>query len=220
MKRIIATINALLVVSNTVGYSQEYSEDYAKAITKACYELVDPGVMYDSRYVKISYPMGDVPSDRGVCTDAVIRAFRKIGYDFQEEVHRSMLRNREKNNNLIINGKEFEVRPYTGEVIDSNINHRRVWTLAKFLKYSCYPWRCCVVPWEAVSVKSKKFPAGTVIIWDMGGGQGHIGIVIDGEYCFHQVCCGQVIEPVLHAWKIVGAYYMTGGYYYYLNNIE
>src|SRR5688572_4370335 len=30
-------------------------------------------VVYDGSYVRLGYPMGDVPPDRGVCTDVVIR---------------------------------------------------------------------------------------------------------------------------------------------------
>jgi hypothetical protein len=32
--------------------------------------------VYDPTYLRIPYPGGDVPADRGVCTDVVIRAYR------------------------------------------------------------------------------------------------------------------------------------------------
>src|SRR5689334_19715323 len=47
---------------------------------------------YDPSYVKLGYPMGDVPDDRGVCADTVIRAFRHAGVDLQVEVHEDMAR--------------------------------------------------------------------------------------------------------------------------------
>src|SRR5262245_65871209 len=47
-------------------------------------------VAYDGSYVRIGYPMGDVPPDRGVCTDVVIRAYRSIGVDLQVLVHEDM----------------------------------------------------------------------------------------------------------------------------------
>jgi uncharacterized protein YijF (DUF1287 family) len=38
-------------------------------------------------YVGLKYPNGDVPAKTGVCTDVVIRAYRKLGIDLQREVH-------------------------------------------------------------------------------------------------------------------------------------
>lgn len=44
-------------------------------------------VLYDPSYFSMDYPNGDVPAGRGVCTDVVIRAYRKLGIDLQQEVH-------------------------------------------------------------------------------------------------------------------------------------
>lgn|GEM_PF-2101036 len=38
------------------------------------------GFRYDPAYVKLRYPGGDVPPDRGVCTDVVIRAYRALAH--------------------------------------------------------------------------------------------------------------------------------------------
>ena len=46
--------------------------------------------VYDPAYVVLAYPGGDVPDDRGVFTDTVIRAFRHAGVDLQVEVHEDM----------------------------------------------------------------------------------------------------------------------------------
>lgn len=67
-------------------------------------------VLYDPSYRKIDYPMGDVPWYRGVCTDVVVRAYRALGMDLQELVHRSGVG--------------------TG---DTNIDHRRVDVLRRYL---------------------------------------------------------------------------------------
>lgn len=40
-------------------------------------------VRYDSSYQRIEYPGGDVPIDRGVCTDVVDPRYRRIGIDLQ-----------------------------------------------------------------------------------------------------------------------------------------
>ena len=45
---------------------------------------------YDPSWVKIDYPNGDVPVETGVCSDVVVRAFRKAGIDLQKEVHEDM----------------------------------------------------------------------------------------------------------------------------------
>ena len=66
-------------------------------------------VVYNPAYVKIKYPGGDVPWYTGVCTDVVVRAYRKLGIDLQVKVHRA--------------------RVGSG---DRNIDHRRVNVLRKF----------------------------------------------------------------------------------------
>ena len=76
---------------------------------------------YDPAYVVLKYPGGDVPEDRGVCTDVVIRAFRKVGFDLQELVHRDMA----------ANFREYPSR-WGLKAPDKNIDHRRVPNLMKF----------------------------------------------------------------------------------------
>lgn len=41
-------------------------------------------VSYDPSYFSIDYPNGDIAKDKGVCTDVVIRAYRKVGTDLQK----------------------------------------------------------------------------------------------------------------------------------------
>lgn len=45
---------------------------------------------YDASYQKLEYPNGDVPIETGVCSDVVVRAFRKAGIDLQKDVHEDM----------------------------------------------------------------------------------------------------------------------------------
>src|SRR5438309_6988032 len=70
---------------------------------------------YDSSWVKIDYPNGDVSSETGVCSDVVVRAFRKVGIDLQKDVHEDMKRN-------------FSAYPTRWGLSgpDANIDHRRV----------------------------------------------------------------------------------------------
>ena len=78
---------------------------------------------YDPAYVVLPYPMGDVPEDRGVCADVVIRALRACGVDLQQAVHEDMKAN-------------FSAYPkiWGLQRTDRNIDHRRVLNLAVFLK--------------------------------------------------------------------------------------
>ena len=80
-------------------------------------------LLYDPAYVSLKYPMGDVPEDRGVCSDVVIRALRACGKDLQQAVHEDMKSN-------------FSAYPKTWGLkrTDRNIDHRRVLNLAVYFK--------------------------------------------------------------------------------------
>jgi uncharacterized protein len=71
---------------------------------------------YDPSYVSMDFPGGDVPADRGVCTDVLIRALRAgWGIDLQLAVNRDMK-------------AAFSAYPKTWGLrgTDRNIDHRRV----------------------------------------------------------------------------------------------
>lgn len=78
---------------------------------------------YDPAYVRLDYPRGDVPADRGVCTDVIVRAFRDaFDVDLQKAVHEDMER-------------AFGAYPEIWGLSrpDRNIDHRRVPNLETFL---------------------------------------------------------------------------------------
>ena len=70
---------------------------------------------YDPSYQSIDYPNGDVPIETGVCSDVIVRAFRKANIDLQKDVHEDM-----KDNFAAYPTKWGLKSP------DSNIDHRRV----------------------------------------------------------------------------------------------
>jgi uncharacterized protein YijF (DUF1287 family) len=43
---------------------------------------------YNPEYVRLKFPMGDIPLSKGVCTDVLVRAFRGVGIDLQERIYR------------------------------------------------------------------------------------------------------------------------------------
>ena len=63
---------------------------FALKLSAAAISLTRDKVEYDPAYFSIKYPDGDVPADKGVCTDVVIRAYRKFGIDLQKAVHEDM----------------------------------------------------------------------------------------------------------------------------------
>lgn len=80
-------------------------------------------IQYDGAYVPLTYPQGDVPRDRGVCTDVVIRAFRQTQLDLQKVVHEDMT-------------AAFSAYPRSWglRAPDRNIDHRRVPNLMRFFE--------------------------------------------------------------------------------------
>src|SRR2546423_3767232 len=65
-----------------------------KQLVDAAIEQSKVTTGYDPSWIKIDYPNGDVSSDTGVCSDVIVRAFRKAGIDLQKEVHEDMTRAR------------------------------------------------------------------------------------------------------------------------------
>ena len=81
--------------------------------------------IYDAAYRNLSYPNGDVPIERGVCSDVVVRAFRKSGIDLQKAVHED----------LSAHFSQYP-RKWGLKSPDKNIDHRRVPNLQTFFNRS------------------------------------------------------------------------------------
>ena len=195
--------------SDTLKWLGHYLEQF---IIDGCYKHVNEDIEYDRGYYRIKYPMGDVPANVGCCTDAVIRVLREVGIDLQKLVHEDMMRGKRWMTNLPDSVVE---NPYKGIKPDTNIDHRRVWTLLKYFKAHMQEC-CCSHLWHSsFPRKDGKYEPGTIVIWDLGYGQGHIGIVVDGENVFHQIGSGQVIEPKLHEYDIVAAIRIEKAYWSY-----
>jgi uncharacterized protein len=148
---------------------------------------------YDPAYVAIPYPGGDVPMTTGVCTDVIIRAFRQVKVDLQQEVHQDMRQN-------------FAAYPkdWNLTATDPNIDHRRVPNLMVFFerKGKSLP----------VTGNADNYQPGDVVTWNLGGGESHIGIVSNvrspsGRFAIvHNIGAGTRLEDVLFNWKIIGHY--------------
>ena len=90
---------------------------------EAAHAQIGKTLTYDPAYTSLVYPGGDVPLERGVCSDVAIRAFRGVGFDLQKEVHEDMKRAFSRY------PKNWDLRKP-----DANIDHRRVLNLMTFFK--------------------------------------------------------------------------------------
>src|ERR1700731_4036783 len=68
------------------------SSPILKAIIDGAIDQVGKTTGYDPSYQKLDYPNGDVPIETGVCSDVIVRAFRKGGIDLQKDIHEDMKR--------------------------------------------------------------------------------------------------------------------------------
>ena len=149
---------------------------------------------YDPSYVALDYPGGDVPERTGVCSDVVVRAFRKAGTDLQKEVHEDIKAAR----------AEYPIR-WGAIGPDRNIDHRRVLNLMTYFKRQGKSLH--------ISDSSTDYQPGDIVAWELTSGIDHIGIVTnrlsdseDRYLIVHNIGAGTRIEDVLFAWPIKGHY--------------
>ena len=187
-------VNGLLI-PRLSGTQPTGENDFANRLSEAALELTKDHVRYDPAYYRIGYPNGDVPADRGVCTDVVIRAYRKLGIDLQKEVHEDMQANFDKYPKI-----------WGLKTTDTNIDHRRVPNLMVFFSRKG--------ELKPKSMNAEDYLPGDIVCWDLGGGVTHIGIVVnrksnDGQryMIVHNIGGGQVLADCLFDYKIIGHYY-------------
>lgn len=168
--------------------------DFFFRLSDAALELTKQQVKYNPAYFRIAYPNGDVPADKGVCTDVIIRAYRKLGIDLQKEVHEDMAVN-------------FNLYPKNWGLTktDKNIDHRRVPNLMTY-----FSRHGTVKP---NTLNSSDYKPGDIVAWNLGGGITHIGIVVnkkssDGQryLIVHNIGNGQELSDCLFTYKIIGHY--------------
>lgn len=150
-------------------------------------------VVYDPAYVVLPYPGGDVPQDRGVCTDVVIRALRTQGIDLQRRVHEDMRANFAR-----------YPRKWGLRAPDRNIDHRRVPNLQTW--FARQGWAL------APTHEADDYRAGDLVTWMLPGHLPHIGIVSDRKsfggtpLIIHNIGRGTREENLLFDHPITGHY--------------
>jgi len=192
--KLVFILTTFLTLYNINLAQTDISKEKRLKISQAALSIVNPDVVYDPQYYRLEYPGGDLPADRGVCTDVIIRTYRKLGVDLQVLVHKDMK-------------KHFDLYPTRWGLKhpDKNIDHRRVPNLMTFFKRFGK-----TLP---VSDKPADYQPGDIVVWDLGNGILHIGVVVNrktagGIYkVVHNIGGGQVVEDVLFSWKIIGHYF-------------
>jgi len=173
-------------------------EGIQRNFVEAALERTKHKIIYNGNYFKIDYPNGDIPEKFGVCTDVIIRSYRKINIDLQQLIHEDIKKN--------FNDYPIKKHWPTQRKADSNIDHRRVPNLEVFLnKYG-----------KSLSVSNNKndYEPGDIITWDlMGSSPWHIGIVTNkissktnNPLVVHNIGRGPVIDDVLFNFPIRGHY--------------
>lgn len=204
MKLLYIVLTSLLFVScnqkSTDSFAaineQETPKTFAEKLSNAAISIIDPSIDYDPAYFSIEYPNGDVPANKGVCTDVLIRSYRKLGIDLQKEVHEDMMGHFSEYPNL---------KKWGMTKTDTNIDHRRVPNLEVFFERNGEKL--------VITEDPKDYKTGEIVTWLINNKLPHIGIVTnkkskDGKrnLIVHNVGNGQVLQDCLFEYKIVGHY--------------
>jgi uncharacterized protein YijF (DUF1287 family) len=197
LKSIIGGIGfALAALVSTVAAGEQPSLPLsapASLLVAAARAQVGITTIYDPAFIKLAYPGGDLPRERGVCTDVIVRAYRDaFGIDLQQLVHADML------------ASFASYPPVWGlRVPDPSIDHRRVLNLKVF-----FGRKGRLLP---ISRSPVDYAPGDLVTQELPGGLQHIAIVSDARsqdgtrpLVIHNIGQGTRIEDTLFAYRITG----------------
>ena len=178
-----------------LGLSQADASAFFQDLSDQALKRTEFTVVYDGAYVAIDYPNGDVPANRGVCTDVVIRSYRALGFDLQQAVHEDM-------------SKAFGAYPakriWGQNKPDSNIDHRRVPNLQTYFQRHGHAL--------SISTNADDYRPGDLVTWMLPGNLPHIGIVVERysrqglPMVVHNIRRGPQLEDILFSYPITGHY--------------
>jgi len=180
-------------VIKSIPFVEKSVEKPEPTIVKSARKQIGKTLFYDSKYVGLSYPNGDIPLLRGVCTDVIIRALRdSIDLDLQKEVHEDMK-------------KAFSTYPkiWGAKHTDKNIDHRRVPNLKNYFQRKGYALK--------VTKNPKDYKAGDIVTCKVQG-RPHIMIVSSKEtsegipFIIHNIGRGTQENNSLFTYTIDGHY--------------
>lgn len=184
----------LIFLCCLVAFPPLHAGEIGASLVTAARAQVGVTVQYDPAYVELAYPNGDVPSERGVCCDVIIRALRQgQKKDLQQLVHEDMKQN-------------FSNYPKLWSLSrpDKNIDHRRVPNLQAYFKR-----KGMALP---VSKTSADYQPGDIVTCTVPPNLPHIMIVSDqktteGEsLIIHNIGAGAQEEAGLFRFPLTGHY--------------
>ena len=160
----------------------------------AAIQRSEADVSFDPAYYDIAYPMGDIPRNKGMHTDLVIRSLRVAGIDLQQLIHQDMV-------------AHFSAYPqlWSLKEADSNIDHRRIENINRYLSrfHSQHP----------TSRLAEDYAIGNIVVWRLPKGQLHIGIVVPGpgvheteKWVVHNLNNSPTWEDTLFDYQVIGNY--------------
>ena len=219
MKKTIKFLSILLFVSSCSTHANEYVDNiknlsesnsdlfqkppisFRDKIQDHAFWQTKQDVVYDGSYVRLDYPGGDVPADRGVCTDVIIRALRSVDIDLQKEIHEDMKI-----------AKSAYNKRYITKHIDSNIDHRRTQNIQTYLQRKGFRIKSNNVP------LNEKFMKGDIVFFDIANG--HVGIVTDipsvnnknVPLLVHNIGSGPVLDDFLVQFPVIDHYRLNKKY--------
>ena len=163
-------------------------------IVSAARAQVGKTTIYDPSYVRLDYPGGDVPVEKGVCTDVVVRALRDaLDMDLQKLVHEDMK-------------AAFSEYPKIWGLRkpDPNIDHRRVPNLQRYFQRKGY-----ALP---VTKEKRDYVPGDLVTCTVPPNRPHIMIVSDRKstegvpLVIHNMGGGTKEEARLFEFPLTGHY--------------
>lgn len=188
-KNIIAILFILLI-----AYAGNVESIQISDLVEAARNQIGKTLRYDPSYQAIAYPSGDVPIDRGVCTDVIIRAFRSAyNFDLQKYIHEDM-------------ENHFSEYPQIWGLShpDKNIDHRRVPNLQAYFKRK---------GWELpLPDQLSEFETGDLVTCTVPPNLPHIMIVSDRRnrdnipLVIHNIGSGAKEDDILSEYPLTGHY--------------
>ncbi len=173
----------------------------AERIVNGAKAEVIRGVKYDASYATLPYPNGDVPADRGACTEVIIRGLRNAGYDLQQLIHDDM-------------AVDFSAYPklWGLSAPDSNIDHRRVPNHLVFMRRHGLELPCSTAGRDLAT-----WQPGDLVYWRLPSGHTHCGVISNDRsrsslpLVIHNIGPVASQQDCLTAWKIIGHFRYPGG---------
>jgi uncharacterized protein YijF (DUF1287 family) len=207
MRKICILVGIVCILVSLIGFSPAERRDDAVAaaapkasglgLVAAGLQQIGVTTTYDPAYATLKYPNGDVPIERGVCCDVIIRALRASEIDLQKLVHEDMKAN-------------FSAYPKLWGLrkTDTNIDHRRVPNLAKYFERAGKK--------QSVTKDPSDYLPGDFVVCRLSNGLIHIMLVsnqknADGRpLVIHNIGSGAREEDRLFEFTIEGHYRWYG----------